>query len=188
MAQVKFYKVTTLPGTLEANAFYYVENGSYAESYLTNSAGVAKSVGNTAMINALIDQALANWSGAASTVSIVTDIAARDALILTLEANAMILVVDASADATVGGGSALYAFAADTDTTYKIAEYESMDVVMQWSDLQGGPTSTPAQIDNAVSLAHSHGNKAVLDQISEDAEGLTFNGQGVSSRWTTNNW
>jgi len=188
MAQVKFYKVTTLPGSLEPNAFYYVENGAYAESYLTNSTGVAKAVGNTSMINALINAALANWSGAASTVSIVADITARDALIATLDANAMILVVDATGDATVTAGSALYAYAADTETIYKIAEYESMDVVLQWSDLQGGPTSTPAQIDNAVSMAHSHANKATLDELGEDAEGLTFKGQGVSSRWATNNW
>lgn len=188
MAQVKFYKVTALPGTLEANAFYYVENGIFAESYLTNNAGVARSVGNTAMINALIDQALANWSGAASTVSIVADIAARDTLIATIEANAMILVVDASADATVGSGSALYAYASDTDTIYKIAEYESMDVVLQWGDLQGGPSSTPAQIDNAVSLAHTHTNKATLDKLGEDGEGLTYDGQGVNTRWATTNW
>jgi hypothetical protein len=188
MAQVKFYKVTALPGTLEANAFYFVSNGNHTESYLTDNAGVARGIGNTAMINALIDQALANWSGAASTVSIVADIAARDALIATLDANTMILVVDASADASVGSGSALYAYAADTSTIYKIAEYESMDVVLQWSDLQGGPTSTPAQIDNAVSMAHSHANKATLDELGEDAEGLTFKGQGVSSRWATNNW
>ncbi|YCH23169.1 hypothetical protein M1D96_06595 [Pseudomonas sp. D1-3] len=188
MAKTAFYKVTTLPGTLEPNAFYYVLNGNYAESYVTDNAGVAKALGNSAMINALIDQALANWSGSASTVSIVADIAARDALIATLDANAMILVVDASADPTVEAGSALYAYAADTDTTYKIAEYESMDVVLNWSDIQGGPTSTPGQIDNAVSLAHSHTNKATLDKLSEDAEGLLFNGQGVGSRWTTNNW
>ena len=188
MAQVKFYKVTALPGSLEANAFYYVENGSFAESYLTNSAGVAKAVGNTAMINALIDQALANWSGAASTVSIVADIAARDALILTLDANTMILVVDASADATVGSGSALYAYAADTETTYKIAEYESMDVVLQWSDLQGGPTSTPSQIDNAVSMAHSHANKSVLDDLSDSDGALHYKGVAVTTDWTTNNW
>lgn len=188
MAQVKFYKVTALPGTLEADAFYFVANGSHTESYLTDNAGVARGIGNTAMINALIDQALANWSGAASTVSIVADIAARDALIATLDANTMILVVDASADATVSSGSALYAYASDTATTYKIAEYESMDVVLQWSDLQGGPTSTAAQIDNAVSLAHSHLNKSTLDKLGEDAEGLLFNGEGVGTRWKTANW
>lgn len=188
MANITFHKVSVLPGSLLPNAFYYVANGSYAESYITDAAGVAKAVGNTAMINALIDQALANWSGASSTVSIVADIAARNALIATLDANTMILVIDASADPTVDAGSALYAYAADTDTTYKIAEYESMDVVLQWADIQGGPTSTPAQIDSAVGQAHSHTNKATLDQLGEDAEGLLFKGQGVGSRWATNNW
>lgn len=188
MALTAFYKVTTLPATLAANAFYYVLNGNFAESYVTDNAGVAKALGNSAMINALIDQALANWSGAASTVSIVADIAARDALIATLDANAMILVVDASADPTVDAGSALYAYAADTETIYKIAEYESMDVVLNWADIVGGPISTPTQIDNAVSQAHTHANKTTLDQLGEDAEGLLFKGQGVGSRWTTNNW
>jgi len=188
MAQVRFFKVTTLPGSLQPDSFYFVENGSYAESYLTNSSGVARAVGNSAMINALISEALANWSGVASTVQIVADIAARDALIATLEANAMILVIDATADPTVDAGSALYAYDATAEETYKVAEYESMDVVLQWADLVGGPTSTPAQIDNSVSLAHSHSNKSTLDLLGADADGLLYNGQGVTTRWTNNNW
>lgn len=50
---VRFYKVTELPAILTANAFYYVENGQYAESYLTDDSGVAKKLGNSAMIEAL---------------------------------------------------------------------------------------------------------------------------------------
>jgi len=50
MAEVKFYKVTSLPQVLVANSFYYVENGNYAEAYLTDDTGVAKKVGNTVMI------------------------------------------------------------------------------------------------------------------------------------------
>lgn len=50
---VRFYKVTTLPGVLTPNSFYYVENGQYAESYLTDDSGVAKKLGNSAMIEAL---------------------------------------------------------------------------------------------------------------------------------------
>jgi hypothetical protein len=50
---VKFFKVDALPNTLVANAFYYVENNNYAEAYLTNSAGIAKKVGNTQMIEEL---------------------------------------------------------------------------------------------------------------------------------------
>jgi len=50
MAAVRFYKVLTLPTTLVPDAFYYVQNGNYVETYLTDSNGVAKKVGNTTMI------------------------------------------------------------------------------------------------------------------------------------------
>lgn len=188
MAKLQFFKVAALPAELEADSFYFVENGNVAESYVTNATGEPRSIGNTAMVNAIVAQALANWSGSASTVSIVPDIAARDTLIDTLEANAMILVVDATGDPTVTAGSALYAYAFDSETTYKIAEYESMDVVLQWGDLQGGPTSTPAQIDEAVSRSHTHANKDVLDALTADADGLLYNGEGVGSRWASKNW
>jgi hypothetical protein len=50
---VKFFKVDTLPTPLAANAFYYVENGEYAEAYLTDLNGVAKKIGNSEMIEDL---------------------------------------------------------------------------------------------------------------------------------------
>ena len=50
MADVKFFKVSVLPQVLVPNSFYYVENGNYAESYLTDDSGVAKKIGNTVMI------------------------------------------------------------------------------------------------------------------------------------------
>ena len=50
MAAIRFYKVLTLPTTLVPDAFYYVQNGGYVETYLTDSSGVAKKVGNTQMI------------------------------------------------------------------------------------------------------------------------------------------
>lgn len=52
-ASVKFYKVLSLPSTLEANAFYFVKNGNYAEMYLTDKDAVPKKVGNTTMIEEL---------------------------------------------------------------------------------------------------------------------------------------
>lgn len=188
MALVKFNKVNTLPGTLDANTFYFVENGTFAESYITDNEGNARSVGNSAMINALINDALASWTGGAAALEIVADIPARDALVATLDANTMLLVIDASGDPTVSSGSALYAYGASNTTVYKLAEYESMDVVMQWSALVGGPSSTPAQIDDAVSMRHNHANKSVLDKLGSDAEGLLFDGQPVSARWATANW
>lgn|SRR5690606_17457795 len=188
MASVKFYKVTTLPGSLEPNALYFVENGTYAESYVTDNEGAARSLGNSAMINALIVAELANWSGGASALDIVEDIDARDALIQTLDRNAMILVLDASGDSTVDAGSALYAYSVVADEVYKVAEYESMDVALQWSAIQGGPSSTPAQIDTAVSQAHTHANKAVLDKLSEVSGALRYGGNPITTEWATNNW
>lgn len=188
MALVKFNKVSTLPGTLDPNTFYFVENGTYTESYLTNSAGVAKSVGNSAMINALIATAIAGLASDINSVEIVADIAARNALTATLSRNAMILVINAIGDATVASGSAMYAWDDTGSTIYKVAEYESMDAVIQWSAIQGKPASSAAAIDSAVSASHSHGNKAVLDNFSIDGEGLLYGGVPIASRWTTNNW
>jgi hypothetical protein len=50
MADVRFYKVSVLPEVLVPNSFYYVENGTYAEAYLTDDSGIAKKVGNSIMI------------------------------------------------------------------------------------------------------------------------------------------
>ena len=186
--QVKFYKVASLPSPLEPNSFYYVENDTYTESYLTNNAGIAKSVGNSSMVNALISEALANWSGNAAALNIVPDIAARDAVTVSATANMMILVVDASDDPTVGSGSALYAYDSSAELTYKIAEYESMDVVLQWDNIQGRPTSTVVQIDSAVALAHEHNNKAVIDKLTDVDGSLRYDGKGFDPEWTTNNW
>lgn len=187
MALVKFFKLTSLPGTLEPNSFYYIENGAYAESYLTDNAGVAKSLGNSAMIRALANEEIANAAVSSNALEIVADIAARDALVL--DANAFVLVLDASADPTVTAGAALYVYQLSTTTFIKVAEYESLDVIVKWADIQGRPTSTVAQIDAAVTASHTHSNKAVLDLISEDAEQqLLFRGSAVTSQWDTLNW
>lgn len=186
MALVKFYKVSTLPGSLEADSFYYVENGSYAESYLTNSAGIARAVGNSAMINALIGAAITDALSDLNALEVVPDIAARDALVL--ERNALVLVIDATADPTVDAGSALYAYVEADASWVKVAEYESMDVVLQWSSIQGRPNSTPAQIDTAVSQSHTHSNKAVLDKFSESAGQVLYNGNAIQANWETANW
>ncbi|WP_425327685.1 hypothetical protein [Pseudomonas nitroreducens] len=188
MSQVQFFKVTTLPGTLQPDSFYYVSNGSYAESYITDQAGVAKALGNSAMINALITDALSSLPSSGAPVLFAADIAARDALESGLTQAVFVLVQDATGDPTVDAGAALYAWNPSTSTWLKVAEYESMDLEFTWDALQGKPTSTPSQIDSAVSLAHSHANKATLDNLSADADGLLYGGQPVNSRWKTLNW
>jgi hypothetical protein len=180
---LRFNQVTTLPGTLTPSTFYFVANGTYAESYLTDAAGVAKSIGNSVMINSLIDTRLADFNA----TEVVTDIAARNALASGAQRNFTVLVTDATGDDTVASGSAMYVWVETSGTWVKIAEYESMDLVLEWANIQGKPTSTPTQIDEAVSASHTHANKALLDGLSSDSDGLMVNGNYVQS-WTTANW
>ncbi|WP_263147918.1 hypothetical protein [Pseudomonas sp. RIT-PI-AD] len=187
MADITFHKENSLPAQLQAGAFYFILNGAYAESYLTDANGVARLVGNSAMINALIAQALQSLPTSGAPVLYAVDIAERDALNPT-EA-VFVIVTDATADPTVERGAAMYAWNPATSAWLKIAEYESMDLQLTWTMLQGGPASTPAQIDDAVSKAHSHPNKPVLDKLSESADGrLRFGGVPIPAEWDVANW
>lgn len=188
MALVKFYKVTSLPGTLEPDSLYFVLNSGYTESYLTNAAGEAKAIGNSAMINALIADALSSLPSSGAPVLYAADIAARDALEPSLTQAVFVLVADASADPTVNAGAAMYAWNPSTSTWIKVAEYESMDVTLTWASIVGGPSSTPAQIDSAVSASHTHANKATLDKLSESTGLLRFEGSPIPSEWASSNW
>lgn len=183
---IQFHQVSSLPGTLQPDSFYYVLNGTYAEAYLTNDAGVARSVGNSTMINDLITAALSTYSG--GIVQDVADIAARDAL--SLDKNGLVMVYDASADASVNSGAAMYYYDESADTWTKAAEYESLDVSLDWANITNKPTSTVTQIDSAVTQAHSHSNKAELDKIGESGGEMTYNGSvlGGSVEFTTNSW
>lgn len=188
MAALKFRKVTSLPGALEADAFYFVVNATYSESYVTDSAGVAKAMGNSAMINALADTRIAAAISAFNALEIVADIAARNALAIGANRNFMVLVTDATVDGTVASGAALYSFNNATDAFTKLSEYESMDVVVAWASITGKPSSSVAAIDAAVAASHTHANMTTLNKLSEDGEGLLFDGIAIQARWAAVNW
>lgn len=184
MSALQFFQVISLPGTLQPSSFYYVLNGNYSESYLTNSSAVAKSIGNSAMINALIDAKLA----AASTLQHVTTIAARNTAQATATSNTLYLVTDATGDNTVSSGAALYFYDKAANTQTKIAEYESMNMVLQWANVQGRPNSTAGAIDAAVGSSHTHANKVTLDKLGDSSGALTYNGAAISSAWGATDW
>jgi hypothetical protein len=94
---------------------------------------------------------------------IVADIAARDALELT-EVCA-VRVIDATADATVDSGGATYWYDPAGPAWYKSAEDESMDLILQWENIQGKPTCSVADIEDAVAKKHAHTNAATLNAI-----------------------
>ena len=121
-----------------------------------------------------LQQAVANKTPAKRAATI----AARDALTVAndgIKTNDFVYVVDASGDPTVNSGAALYiATVTGGVITYdKMAEYESMDVVVSWNDVQ----NKPANIQDAIDKRHEHANKSVLDGISADgtSNNLVYN-------------
>ncbi|MEM0325232.1 MAG: hypothetical protein QXW35_04990 [Candidatus Aenigmatarchaeota archaeon] len=187
MAIVKLFRETALPQTLETNSIYLIAPPSkpdYLEIYVVgNTTSSVRRVITKDDVQAMID---ASQSGA-SEITIVDTIADRDALNPTK--NMFVLVLDASDDPTVDSGSASYVYRASTQQWIKIAEYESMDVVVQWSQIQGKPNSTPEDIDDAVAKRHTHANMTQLNKIGEDANGyLTYNGNYPKIAWDSTSW
>lgn len=187
MAQViKMYRETTLPGTLQPYSIYYIAPASkpnYVEIYVTNSTGVARRVINEDDINTLVSNAIT----AANEIIIVADIAARNALNPTKVM--YVFVENATADPTVTSGGATYIYKLSTSSWIKISEAESLDVVLNWNNIVGKPSSSPAQIDAAVANSHTHTNKTQLDKVGEDAGGnFTYNGNIPYTKWETTTW
>jgi hypothetical protein len=172
MSTFKINRVTALPGTLEANSVYLVSSGSdYVEMYVTGNTAAARRIHTEADIQALIDASIAGMNS----VTVVDDIAARDALSFT--ANATIYVIDATGDSSVDAGGATYMYRLSTNGFIKVSESESMDVSLAWASLIGGPASDPANIDAAVANSHTHANKTQLDKVGENVDGdITYNG------------
>lgn len=179
---IPFYKVNTLPGTLANDSIYAVMSGSNCELYVTSSTGVAKAVFSTSLTDAAIDAKIA----ALNVLIKVATIAARNAL--TLTANAMVLVVDATADGTVTAGAALYFYNHATTSFTKVAEYESMDVVTTWASISGKPTSSAAAIDAAVTASHTHTNLAVLAALTDVSGVIKYNGVAIGANWSQTDW
>jgi hypothetical protein len=182
MAVVKIYKETTLPATVEANSIYLVAPAAkpnYLELYVTSSDG-------SQVRRVITDDDVLALSG--SGVRIVDTIADRDAI--TPKANGMLVyVLDATGDSTVSSGAASYLWRESTTQWVKLTEYESMDVSVQWSSIQGRPASTPAAIDSAVAASHAHANATELAQIGQDGSGnLTYGGLPPRARLETAGW
>lgn len=114
-----------------------------------------------------------------ATNRIVQTIAERDALVGVKEADTC-WVIDATGDDTVQNGGAKYLRMSD-GTWLKTAEAESMDVILQWQNIVGKPSSTPDDIDLAVAKQHIHSNYEVLTHVNDDGAGnLTYKGKRIN--------
>ena len=186
MTTFQIFRETAIPSTLQPSALYFIappSNPDFVEIYLSNSSGTAlKRVIQESDVTALIAS-----SGAGSELQIVNTIAERNALSPTK--NIQVYVVDATGDSAVASGGATYLYNFTTTTWIKISEAESLELVLSWANITGKPTSTVADIDNAVLLRHTHTNKTQLDLIGENANGnLTYNGALPVIEWTSVNW
>lgn len=87
-----------------------------------------------------------------TTGAVVTaDIPGRDAL--TPTSGQIVYVVDATGDSTVTSGAASYIY--DGVNWQKVSEFESLDVVLNWANIQGKPNV----IDVQVSASEPSGQK-----------------------------
>lgn len=186
MAEYRIYKETVLPGTLQPHSIYLVAPAArpdYVEMYVTGTLGTTvKRIIDKPDIEALITAALSGINQ----VQVVANIAARNALAPT--STVQVLVRDATADATVATGGATYIWDQANTTWVKIAEHATIDATLTWAGLSGKPTSAVGDIDNAVSLRHSHTNKTELDKVGESGGLMTYNGVLPSTGWNSTGW
>lgn len=108
-------------------------------------------------------------------IQVVANIAERDA-IPNRFAGMTVLVLDASADTQVGTGSAEYRW---TGSTWW-RNTATTTVVLDWNNIAGKPSSTPANIDLAVANSHIHTNLLTLMGLGEDNGNLTYKGKPVA--------
>lgn len=186
MATLKIRKVTALPGVLEASTMYMVSTGNpvQMEIHVSSSDGLtSRHVITTAEVQDMINASLASFTS----LDVYADITARDAATTpTVPTHAMVL--DASADNTVVSGAATYIYDPNTAQWYKISEAESMDVVLNWANIVGKPTSPVSAIDAAVAASHSHSNKSLLDVLTDNSGDLFYNGVPIRSYLEEEAW
>lgn len=167
MSVMSFYKVDSLPETLEPNALYFIPGGNInlLEIYATDMMG--EYVRGTIGIDAIRE--IASTSVASTLVRSVSTY--DDLATLSTTMARVAFVIDASGDPTVESGAATYLYNSRSGVWVKVAEFESMDISSNWANIQGKPSATPQQLDNAVLNSHLHSNKAILDKFITDAAG-----------------
>ena len=106
--------------------------GTYDEINLKTTAEQVKMTDGTT-VQAFLDSLP---SGGGSNAKVVADITARDALTNAAE-GLIAYVVDATGDSTVKSGGASYIY--DGSNWIKISEFESMDMIIDWTDIQNKP-------------------------------------------------
>lgn len=178
-------RVNALPGTLAAETIYLVKTGTELTLTVTGATGAVVA---TTVSKADVNTAISTAIGAldmSNSVEFAASIEDRNSLALTK--SAFVYVADATADATVTAGAAMYLYDLTNTTWHKVTEYESLDLVLSWNNITGKPVSSVGAIDNAVTLSHIHENMDVLDLLTAPDGKLLYNGADVGGVITNGN-
>ena len=178
-------RVNALPETLAAETIYLVKTGNELTLTVTGNTGAVVA---TTVSKADVDTAISTAIGAlemSNSVVFAADINARDAL--TLTKSTFVYVADATIDETVTAGAAMYLYDLTNETWHKVTEYESLDLVLSWDNIDDKPESSADAIDSAVAKRHSHDNMAVLDLLTVTDSKLQYNGEDVGGVITNGN-
>lgn len=136
----------TPSSTIKKVTNYRVDNGTVYEEHAVTDGGQVKLAatysGGSATnaqaefeaVRTLIAGLQSQFDGQTK-MTVVANITARDAL-TGMNVGDQCWVTDASADTTVSSGAAKYIYQDSTNGWVKTAEAESMDVVVNWSDVQ----------------------------------------------------
>ncbi len=106
-------------------------NGTYDTVHLETS-GEQVILKNGTTVQDYVDN---NVGGGTTGATVVIDIAAR--ALLTPTSGQIVYVKDATGDSTVSNGGASYIY--DGTNWIKISEFESLDLVLDWANIQNKP-------------------------------------------------
>ena len=176
MNQIQIVRVTELPNLEDRSpsTIYIVSdtvNGMASMFFTGNTADTILRGITKQDVETLIAQSVGGFAD----IKFVQNISERDAIVWSQ--SGMVLVLDATDDLTVEQGAAAYLYQLDSQTFTKIYEFESLDIVQNWENIQGRPVSSPESIDDAVNKAHSHSDLETLELYGRDIDGPKFNGQ-----------
>lgn len=169
----------TMPEPIQANASFTQTVGGQVFEYNLKTTGRQVKMSDGVDLETRLQMVERAASGAA-VVKFADTVADRDAL-AGLNPGDIVVVADATDDETVDVGGARYVKQPEGQGFKKISEDESLDFVPDWSLIENGPASTPADIDLAVARQHQHANYETLTHLSDDgSDQLLYKGRRIN--------
>ena len=183
MSKFKIVRVTALPSTITPSTMYILKTptSAIAEVYFSNNDGSVLVPGITEQF--ITDSFASLLASGMGQIEIVENINERNRA--NKNGNCLIMVIDATGDEFGSIGTVLYLYRAINSSYFRVSSFDGTNDAINggtggtiwWDTIQGRPTSTPEQIDQAVADSHTHSNKSVLDRIGVTADGvLTVDG------------